>query len=143
MVIEWVAIAWKVAPIAADQVQKWWRRDTARRLNGLVVSDLEDGSLAVGIQEELVRQWKDVRDDPILTRLVASLLTHPDPADEKLLSERLQELLDDLDLKLGIDETVARLTRAVLNNLVAAAEYPSGRAGREPPNPRQARCTRR
>jgi hypothetical protein len=120
VVIEWVAIAWKVAPIAADQVQKWWRRDTARRLNGLVVSDLEDGSLAVGIQEELVRQWKDVRDDPILTRLVSSLLTHPDPADEKLLSERFQELLDDLDLKLGIDETVARLTRAVLNNLVAA-----------------------
>jgi hypothetical protein len=29
-VIEWAVIAWKAAPIAADQVKKWWRRDTAR-----------------------------------------------------------------------------------------------------------------
>jgi hypothetical protein len=120
VVIEWAAIVWKVAPIAKYQIKRWWRRDTARTLNGLVVKDLEAPDLPVGIQGELVRQWKDVRGDPILTRLVASLLAHPDRDDEALVPERLRELLDDLDLKLGIDDTVARLTRAVLGNLVAA-----------------------
>lgn len=123
--IEWAAIGWKVKPFAVVQAKRWWNRDVAKNLSRRVLDELEnDGALAPGMREQLVVQWLSVRDDPMLSRVVAQLLADPEPAIEPLVEVRLLELLHGLPLILGEAGTAARLAAAVLRQLGAAQKTP-------------------
>ena len=119
--IEWGTVAWKARPIAVGQAKRWWNRDEAKNLSRRVLAELErDPRITVGIREDLVWQWESVRGDATLARVVAHLLIDPEPAIEPLVEVRLVQLLEGLPLKLGVQETAARLASAVLGQLGAA-----------------------
>jgi hypothetical protein len=118
MPVDWAAIAWKLAPLAADQASKWWQQSRPTNLSRRVIKLIDSrDTWPPGIREELVEQWLYVRDDRFVATLVRHLLEDPDPALEPLLEQRVAEVLGELPLKLGAEETARRLAWAVLDQL--------------------------
>jgi tetratricopeptide (TPR) repeat protein len=120
--MSWANAGLEALPFAGRLAKRWWRkRDLARNLSKAVISALrERRGLAAGVREELVFQWLYVRDDPKVTVIVRGLLDDRTAEQEQLLRRRIDELLGDLDLKLGVEKTADQLTKTVLENLAEA-----------------------
>ncbi len=129
MPIDWVLYAWKAAPFASGEAKKWWNKDAAKSLNRRVEQTINSrDSWPSGVRAELIAQWLAVRDDRFLSSLIRELLDDPDPAREPLVRARLNELLNDLPLILGTEETAERLSAVVLDQLGPAQKNPEERA---------------
>ena len=116
----------KLIPFGGQLAKRWWRtRDLARNLDRAVVGAIEaQRTWPPGVRDELVAQWRGVRDDTQVTQLVRRMIDRRTPDDERRLRARVHRLLTDLDLKLGVDETTGRLVRVIVRNLSEAQAKP-------------------
>lgn len=129
MPVDWLLYAWKAAPFASEEAKRWWNKDVAKNLNRRVEQSINSrDSWSSGVRAELVAQWLAVRDDRFLSTVIRELLDDPDPAREPLVLARLDELLRDLPLILGTEETAARLAGVVLDQLGPAQKTREQRA---------------